>query len=58
MTVQESFNITLNVLTNAFISIIFRQHKAFVTRTIEATISIYTGPIRTISIVYLTLIDV
>lgn len=49
---------TLNVLTNAFISIIFRQHKAFVTGTIEATISIYTGPIWTISIVYLALIDV
>lgn len=55
---QVSLDIAFVVLTNAFISIIFRQDKVFVAGTMEATISIYTGPIWTISIVYFTLIDV
>lgn len=47
-----------DLLTNTFISIIFRRNKTFVTRTKEASISIYTGPVRAVAIVYFTLIYV
>jgi len=46
------------ILTNTFVSIILRHDKTFVTGTIETSISIYTGPVGAVSIVYFTLIYV